>query len=103
MRLPLEPFLGRWWLPVSPPRAVRVRCWGLYAHTQGAALAVCRQPLGQGPLEAPPPWDWQRAGAERGEAHPERCPVCGQRLVCTALLPRAGVPPPAKTDGEQVA
>jgi len=82
---------------------VRVRGWGLYAHTQGAALAVCRQQLGQGPVEAPPPWEWQRACAERGEAHPERCPVCGQRLVGTTLIPRAGLPPPAAADGEQVA
>jgi Putative transposase/Transposase zinc-binding domain len=103
MRLPLEQFLGRWLLHVPPPRAVLVRCWGLYAHTQGAALAVCRQQLGQGPVEAPQPLDWQRVCAEWGEAHPERCPVCGQRLVCTALIPRAGAPPPAEMDWEQVA
>jgi hypothetical protein len=103
MRLPLEQFIGRWRLHVPPPGAVLVRGWGLYAHTQGAALAVCRQQLGQGPVEAPQPLDWQRACAERGEAHPERCPVCGRRLVCTALIPRAGVPPPAETEWEQVA
>jgi hypothetical protein len=103
MRLSLEQFVGRWLLHVPPPGAVLVRGWGLYAHTQGAALAACRQQLGQGPVEAPPPWEWQSACAERGEAPPERCPVCGQRLVCTALLPRAGVPPPAVTEWEQVA
>jgi len=103
MCLPLAQFIGRWRLHVPPPGAVLVRCWGLYAHTQGAALAVCRQQLGQGPVETPPPWEWQRACAERGEAHPERCPVCGQRLVCTALIPRVGVPPPAATAWEQVA
>ena len=103
MRLSLAQFIGRWRLHVPPPGAVRVRCWGLYAHTQGAALAVCRQQLGQGPVVVPPPWDWQRACAKRGEAHPECCPICGQRLVCTALIPRAGVPPPAETDWEQVA
>jgi len=103
MRLPLEQFIGRWRLHVPPPGAVLVRCWGLYAHTQGLALAVCRQQLGQGPVEAPPPLDWQSVCAERGEAHPERCPVCGQRLVCTTLIPRAGVPPPSATGWEQVA
>jgi Putative transposase len=36
MRLPLAQFIGRWRLHVPPPGAVRVRCWGLYAHTQGA-------------------------------------------------------------------
>jgi hypothetical protein len=103
MCLPLAQFIGRWRLHVPPPGAVLVRCWGLYAHTQGAALAVCRQQLGQGPVETPQPLDWQRACAERGEAHPERCPVCGRRLVCTALIPRAGVPPPVAMDGEEVA
>jgi hypothetical protein len=103
MRLSLEQFLGRWLLHVPLPGAVLVRGWGLYAHTQGAALAVCRQQLGQGPVEAPPPWEWQSACAERGEAHPERCPVCGQPLVCTVLIPRAGAPPPAVPGWEQVA
>jgi hypothetical protein len=37
MRLPLEQFIGRWLLHVPPAGAVLVRCWGLYAHTQGAA------------------------------------------------------------------
>jgi Putative transposase/Transposase zinc-binding domain len=103
MRLPLEQFLGRWLLHVPPARAVRVRCWGLYAHTQGTELARCRQQVGQGPVEEPELHDWQRDGQEWGEAPPASCPVCGQRLVCTALLPRAGVPPPAETGWGQVA
>ena len=103
MRLPLAQFIGRWRLHVPPPGAVRVRCWGLYAHTQGAARAVCRPQLGQGPVEMPSQWDWQRACAERGEAHPERCAVCGQRLVCVALVPRASAPPPAVAGQQQVA
>src|SRR5918992_811071 len=102
MRLPLEQFLGRWWLHVPPPRAVLVRGWGPYAHTQGTPPAMCRQQLGQGPVEVPRPWDWQSACAEWGEAHPACCAVCGQRLVCTTLIPRAGVPPPAAADWEQV-
>jgi hypothetical protein len=103
MRLPLEQFLGRWLVHVPPARAVRVRCWGLYAHTQGEALARCRQQLGQGPVQTPEPHDGVREGETGGEAHPDCCPVCGQRLVCTALLPRAGAPPPAETEWEQVA
>jgi Putative transposase/Transposase zinc-binding domain len=103
LRLPLEQFIRRWLLHVPPQGAVLVRCWGLYAHTQGPALAVCRQQLGQGPVEAPPPWDWQRACAEQGEAHPECCPICGRRLVCTALIPRAGAPPPSEAVWEEVA
>jgi hypothetical protein len=103
MRLPPGQFIGRWRLHVPPPGAVLVRGWGLYAHSQGDALAQCRQQLGQGPVEVPPPWDWQSACAERGEAHPECCPICGRRLVCTALIPRAGVPPPTAAAWEQVA
>jgi hypothetical protein len=103
MRLSLEQFIGRWLLHVPPARAVLVRCWGLYAHTQGAALAVCRQQLGQAPVEAPAHLAWQSCCAERGEAHPERCPVCGQRLVCVALVPRAGAPPPVAGGQKQVA
>jgi hypothetical protein len=38
--------------------------------------------------------DWQTVCAQRGDMHPERCPPCGQWLVCTAVLPRAGAPPP---------
>jgi len=40
-----------------------------------------------------PALDWQTVCAQRGEAHPERCPTCGQRLVCTAVIPRGGAPP----------
>jgi Putative transposase len=103
MRLPLEQFLGRWLLHVPPARAVPVRCWGLYAHTQGEELARCRQQLGQGPVQTPEPLDGLREGERGGEAHPDCFPVCRQRLVCTALLPRAGAPTPAETEWEQVA
>jgi hypothetical protein len=37
--------------------------------------------------------DWQTACARRGEAHPERCPTCGQVLVYTGVIPRGGAPP----------
>jgi len=103
MRRPFEQFLGRWLLPVPPPHAVLVRCWGLYAHTQGAALALCRQQGGQGPVEVPEPVDGQPDSRQGAEAEPERGPVCRQPLVCTARIPRAGAPPPAKTGWEQVA
>ena len=103
MRLPLEHFLGRWLLHVPPRHAVRVRCWGLYAHTQGNALAHCRQQLGQEPVEIPRVWDAPRESAGGAEEQPACCPVCGQRLVCTALIPRAGVPPPHAPSWEQVA
>jgi hypothetical protein len=103
MRLPLEQFLGRWLLHVPPVGAVYVRCWGVYAHTQGTALARCRSQVGQDPVEAPMPVDGHPEAHEGTEAPPEHCPVCGQPLVCTALLPRAGVPPPTATGWEHVA
>jgi hypothetical protein len=103
MDLPLEQFIGRWLLHVPPRHAVRVRCWGLYAHTQGDALAHCRQQLGQEPGETLPVWDAPRESAGGAEEQPTCCPVCGQRLVCTALIPRAGVPPPQVPSWEQVA
>jgi len=103
MRLPLEQFLGRWLLHVPPVGAVYVRCWGVYAHTQGTALARCRSQVGQDPVEAPVPVDGHPEAHEGTEAPPEHCPVCGQPLVCTALLPRAGVPPPTATGWEHVA
>jgi hypothetical protein len=103
MRLPLEQFLGRWLLHVPPAGAVRVRCWGLYAHTQGQALARCRPQVGQAPVAVPVPRNGPHAEEAWGEAPAERCPVCGQPLVCTALLPRAGVPPPADIRGRQAA
>jgi Putative transposase len=103
MRLPLEQFIGRWLRHVPPARAVRVRCWGLYAHTHGVALAWCRQQLGQGPIESPALLGRPREGEGGGEAQPACCPVCGQPLVCVALVPRAGAPPPGAVGWEQVA
>jgi hypothetical protein len=103
MALPLEQFLGRWLLHVPPHHAVLVRCWGLYAHTQGQALAQCRQQMDQGPMEAHKPCEGPREGEAWEPAPPESCPVCGRRLVCTPLLPWAGVPPPAEPRWEQVA
>jgi len=103
MRLSLEQFLGRWLLHVPPPHAVRVRCWGLYAHTQGDALVGCRQQVGQGPVEVPQSGDRRSAGTLWANEQPERCPVCGRPLVCVALVPRAGAPPPGVARWEQVA
>ena len=103
MRLSIEQFIGRWRIHVPAVGAVRVRCWGLYAHNQGDELAVGRSHLGQGPVEAPKAGDWQRDGGQGAEEPVECCPVCGQRLVCVALVPRAGAPPPIQAVWEQVA
>jgi len=71
-----------------------VRGYGLYVPTKGAALAVCRAQLGPGPVVSLAGLDWQTACQARGDAHPERCPVCGCRLVCRgAILPWRSPPP----------
>src|SRR5215470_18309197 len=93
MTLPVADFLQRWLLHVPVPQTRTVRGYGLYHATQTAALALCRAALGQPPVVVPVGWDWQTVCAQRGEAHPERCPTCGQRLVCTGVIPRGGAPP----------
>jgi hypothetical protein len=100
--LPVADFLQRWLLHVPLPQTRVVRSYGLYHPSHTAALAVCRAALGQPPLEAPAALDWQTVCAQRGEAHPEQCPTCGQRLVCTGVIPRGGAPPPVRA-GERAA
>jgi hypothetical protein len=93
MTLPVADFLQRWLLHVPVPQTRVMRSYGLYHPSHAAALAVCRAALGQPPVEPPPALDWQTVCAQRGDAHPERCPTCGQRLVCTGVIPRGGAPP----------
>jgi Putative transposase len=93
MTLPVAAFLQRWLLHVPVPQRRGVRSYGLYHPSHAAALAVCRAELGQPPMEAPAALDWQPVCAQRGDAHPERCPTCGQQLVCTGVIPRGGAPP----------
>src|SRR5262245_13367714 len=94
-RLPLSvaDFLQRWLRHVPVPQTRVVRSYGLYHPTQAEALAVCRTALGQPPVEVPVALDWQTVWAQRGDLHPERCPACGQLLVCTGVIPRGGAPP----------
>ena len=93
MTLPVADFLQRWLLHVPVPQTRTVRCYGLYHPRHAEALAICRTALGQPPVETPVPLTWQTVCAPRGEAHPERCPTCGQMLVCTGVIPRGGAPP----------
>jgi Putative transposase/Transposase zinc-binding domain len=93
LTLAVADFLQRWLLHVPVPQTRVVRSYGLYHPTQADALAICRVHLGQPPVEAPVALDWQTVCAQRGEAHPERCPTCGQLLVCTGVIPRGGAPP----------
>src|SRR5438093_1063450 len=98
MTLPVADFLQRWLQHVPVPQSRVVRCYGLYHHTHMEALALCRADLGQPPVAMLEPLVWQTACAQRGDAHPERCPACGQLLVCTEVIPRAGAPPPGRAE-----
>jgi hypothetical protein len=102
LTLAVADFLQRWLLHVPVPQTRVVRSYGLYHPPQADALAICRAHLGQPPVEAPVVLDWQTVCAQRGDAHPERCPACGQMLVCTGVIPRGGAPPPALA-GERAA
>jgi hypothetical protein len=102
MTLPVAAFLQRWLLHVPVPQTRVVRCYGLYHPRHAEALAICRTALGQPPVETPVPLTWQTVCAPRGEAHPERCPTCGQLLVCTGVIPRGGAPPLVRA-GERAA
>jgi hypothetical protein len=93
LTLSVADFLQRWLRHVPVPQTRVVRCYGLDHQTHASALAVCRTALGQPPVEARAGLDWQTVCSQAGEAHPERCPTCGQWLVCTGVIPRGGAPP----------
>jgi hypothetical protein len=101
LTLGVAEFLQRWLWHVPLPGLQVVRSYGLYAPAKREALMQSRQALGQGPVETPPALDWQTYCAQQGPQHPERCPVCGQRLIRTApvpphrLCPRPGSGPAA--------
>jgi len=103
LTVPLAEFIRRYLVHVPAPGTKVVRCDGLYAPTTREALAVCRAHLGQGPVVQPPVLNWQAYGQDRGDAPPERCPVCGRRLVCLGLMPPSRVPQPGHVPREVVA
>jgi hypothetical protein len=86
-------FLPRWRQHVAVPQTRVVRSYGLYQPMHAAALPLCRTARGPPSVVVPACLAWQTVCAQRGEAHPERCPACGQLLVCTGVIPRGGAPP----------
>jgi Putative transposase/Transposase zinc-binding domain len=103
MTLPIGAFMRRYLRHVPEPGTRMVRSYGLYAPTAQAALACCRAQLGQRPVETPVALDWQTYCQERGDAHPERCPVCGRRLTALSIIPHSRVPPPLDRSSEAAA
>jgi hypothetical protein len=102
MTLPIDDFIQRLLLHIPAPHTQVVRFYGLYHHSKTASLAVSRAHLGQPHVEVPARLAWQTYCAQRGEAHPERCPTCGQLLVCSVIIPRGGAPP-VRRCGERAA
>ena len=96
MTLSMEAFLQRVLQHVPEPGVQVVRSWGMYQPQQGKALAVCRGQLGQGPVVILVPVAWQTVCGQRGEAHPERCPRCGEVLVWSGVIARGGAGPPVR-------
>ena len=94
MTLAVADVLQRWLQHVPVPQTRVVRSYGLYHPTHAETLALCRAVLGQPPVVVPACLDWQTVCAQRGDAHTERCPTCGQLLVYTSVIPRGGAPPP---------
>jgi hypothetical protein len=103
MTLPITQFIGRYLRHVPAPGSRMVRSYGLYAPTAREALARCRAQVGQAPVEVPVVLDWQTAWRDRGGDHPERCPLCGHRLVCIGVILPSRIPPPREVRVEAVA
>ncbi len=94
MTLSTEEFIGRLLLHVAIPGVRQVRSWGLYANGKKEELAQCREQLGQPPVEEEKKIDWQSLCERWGDEHPERCPICGRKLISTRVFHRGDLPPP---------
>ena len=82
MTLDIEEFIRRYIQHIPQPRSIRVRSYGLYAHGKKEELELCRKLLGQQPVQLIQKINWQELFEEWDE-HPEKCPVCGKRLIVT--------------------
>ena len=95
MTIPVEEFMRRVLEHVVPSRTQVVRFYGLYHASKADALSRLQAELGQAPEGVEERASWQAVCARQGDLHPERCPVCGEWLVCTGTVARReGVGPP---------
>ncbi len=98
MTLPINEFIHRFLEHIPQPNAILVRSYGLYCQNKKEELLRCREVLGQEPIEEPEKIQWQDC-FEDSKDHPELCPICGKRLVMTAvhkptgMIPYPGAPP----------
>jgi hypothetical protein len=90
MVLSIGEFIGRFIQHIPLVGSIRVRSWGLYSNaSKGNDYAICRDLLGQAPLESPQPKTWQSVLEEKfatSEEKPWLCPICGKRLIRRPLL-----------------
>lgn len=88
MTLPETDFIHRYLLHVPQPHTKVVRSYGLYATTGKYELSFCRAKLGQDAATEAEIFNWQSFCETRGDEHPERCPICGCRLIRVMEIPR---------------
>jgi hypothetical protein len=88
MPIPMSQFLKRYFLHVPEPNTKVVRYYGLYAPTAKEELALARAHFGQTEMKEIEEPDWQSYCETKGDEHPERCPICGLRLIRTRDIPR---------------
>ena len=92
MTLAIDEFIERLLKHVPKPNSVLVRSYGLYCQNKKDELEKCRAFLGQQPIEEPQHLEWQDCFKDSNH-HPELCPICGKRLVMTALVKPTGMIP----------
>jgi hypothetical protein len=94
--LPVLTFLGRFLQHVLPKGFVKVRYYGLFSHRQQALLVQVRQQL----LVTEPQAASVRTATPTqhlpAPAPVTRCPVCGQPMEHTVLVPACSRGPPAR-------
>jgi hypothetical protein len=88
MILPETDFMQRYLLHVPEPHTKVVRSYGIYAPTAKDELHLCRMQFGQATVVEVEIPDWQSFCETKGEVHPERCPVCGCKLMRVVEIPR---------------
>jgi hypothetical protein len=96
MLLPVTQFIQRYLLHVPYPYTKVVRYYGIYAPAAKDVLSFCRSLFRQEGIHEPNVIDWQTSCETKGEDHPERCPVCGCRLIRMMDIPR--IPRPANRE-----
>jgi Putative transposase/Transposase zinc-binding domain len=92
MSLPISSFIQRYLLHVPEPYTKVVRSYGIYAAAAKKALSISRTCFAQHEIKEPDPSHWRELCAQRGDDHPERCPLCGSILIRTTAV-RSHAPP----------